>query len=141
MDDYDDFELHAGHSVDRELGFYWHQQKYSTSGFFSNKIVSEECKIFLLSGIYPNRLQEVIAHELAHDMMQHRFPHIKKDLTREGFAEFIASEYNHYANRSNRNRYFEKNPHPVYGDGYRFFRQMAADGGWQKINQFLLHAT
>ena len=54
----------------------------------------ESCSIVVMDLLPRRKLSEVLAHELAHDYMRHRWYYINDDIVKEGFAEFVAAEYN-----------------------------------------------
>jgi hypothetical protein len=93
------------------------------------KIRSENYDIYFLSGLPLKKLQEVAAHELAHDWMQEQFPNINDDMIREGWAEYVASEVNEILGHSDMNKRMNKNPDEVYGQGYRLIRNYVDDNG------------
>ena len=95
----------------------------------SRKITSENYDIYFLSGLPLKKLQEVAAHELAHDWMQEQFPNIKDVVIREGWAEYVASEVNKILGHSDMNSRMEKNSDPTYGKGYRYIKKYIDENG------------
>lgn len=96
-----------------EKKFPWSKPKEST------KITNERFAVYALDGMTEDKLIEVCAHELAHDWMQKNYPRIRDLKVREGFAEYIAYRVNLLYGHDYLNPRMEKNPDPVYGDGYR----------------------
>ncbi len=94
---------------------------------------NESCLIVALDNLPRVKLAEVLAHELAHDYMQHRWPYIQDEKIREGFAEAVAAEYNRLTNAEKWNYRMEKSPDPIYGDGYRLVRAWQQKGGWPAV--------
>ena len=92
-----------------------------------------ECRIEVLNHLPRIKMAEVMAHELAHDYMQRRWPYIKDDKTKEGFAEAVAAEYNRLTGHDAWNYRMEQNPDPVYGEGYRMVRAWQKQGGWPEV--------
>lgn len=90
---------------------------------------NERFAIYVLYGLPKEKLIEVCAHELAHDWMQDNYPGIKDMKIREGWAEYVATKANRLFGNENLNRRIERNPDPVYGDGYRAIAQYVADHG------------
>lgn len=131
------------HDTSQEFGFYkyhgrmiftepgvigkWKKQK--TTVRFEN----EKCSIVIMDYLPRHKAAEVIAHELAHDYMKHRWHFIKSDLIREGFAELAAAEYNRYCGNERWNYRMEINPDKIYGDGYRLMRSYFQKGSWAEV--------
>ena len=105
----------------------WRKQK--TTVRFEN----ERCSIIIMDYLPQNKAAEVIAHELAHDYMKHRWYFIKSELLREGFAELVAAEYNRCCGNERWNYRMEVNPDKIYGDGYRLMRSYFQKGSWQEV--------
>ena len=105
----------------------WRKQKTTVS--FEN----ESCTIIVMDYLPRNKAAEVIAHELAHDYMKHRWYFIKSDLLKEGFAELVAAEYNRYCGNERWNYRMEVNPDKIYGDGYRLMKSYLQKGSWQEV--------
>lgn len=101
----------------------------------------KSCRIEVLDQLPRVKLAEVLAHELAHDYMQRRWPYIRDEKLKEGFAEAVAAEYNRLAGRASWNVRMERNPDPVYGDGYRMVRDLWRQGGWNAVQQHLDRAN
>lgn len=93
----------------------------------------ESCQITILDHLPRAKMAEVMAHELAHDYMQRRWPYIADAKLKEGFAETVAAAYNHLSGQDAWNYRMEKNPDPIYGDGYRLVRKWQLDGGWPEV--------
>lgn len=105
----------------------WRKQKSTV------RFENESCTIIVMDYLPHNKAAEVIAHELAHEYMKHRWYFIKSDLLKEGFAELIAAEYNRYCGNERWNYRMELNPDKIYGDGYRLMRSYWQNGSWQEI--------
>lgn len=90
---------------------------------------NERFAIYALYGLPKEKLIEVCAHELAHDWMQKNYPGIRDMKIREGWAEYVATKANRLFGNENLNRRIERNPDPVYGDGYREVANYAASHG------------
>lgn len=101
----------------------------------------KSCRIEVLDKLPRKKLAEVLAHELAHDYMQRRWPYIKDEKLKEGFAELIAAQYNRFTDHAAWNVRMENNPDPVYGDGYRMMRDLWNKGGWSAVEQHLERAN
>ena len=93
--------------------------------------------IMALYGLSRDKLGEVLAHELAHDWMQENYPDISDLKIKEGWAEFVASRFNDTIGKSGYNARMEFNPNPIYGDGYRLFRDLYKKGGMRSIILYL----
>ncbi len=106
---------------------FWKEQKTSVQR------ETQSCQIVLLDHLPRVKMAEVMAHELAHDYMQRRWPYIADQKIKEGFAETVAAEYNRLTGQSVWNYRMEKNPDPVYGDGYRVIREWQKRGGWPEV--------
>ena len=95
----------------------------------------QHCTIVVADCLPRLKAAETIAHELAHDYMKHRWFFIGNDKLKEGFAEFIAAEYNRISGNKSWNVRMEKNPDKIYGDGYREINALYRKGSWQAIYQ------
>lgn len=137
------FSQNENWDTSREFGFYKYKgrivfnkpgkigkwMKKTTAVRFEN----ERCSIVVMDYLPRNKAAEVIAHELAHDYMKHRWYFIKSDLLKEGFAELIAAEYNRFCGNERWNYRMEVNPDKIYGDGYRLMKSYLQKGSWQEI--------
>ena len=126
------FELLGNPNVTQEAGFY--RCNYTVKkNFFSlcagQKIFSE-CQIYLLKGLTLETSEEILAHEAGHDLLDSIFPMFSDKVHSEGFAQYIASEYNTFCGRSSRNELIFSNDDPVYGDGARIVRNIVARTGY-----------
>lgn len=92
-----------------------------------------ECKIQILSHSPRDLLMDSLAHELAHDFVRRRFFAIDDLKIEEGFAEFVAAQCNILWKREALNIRKDYNEHPIYGDGYRLFRDTYASEGWEGV--------
>ncbi|MBE6379424.1 MAG: protein DA1 [Lentisphaerae bacterium] len=99
----------------------------------SVKHTDEFCKIVVLDHLPRSLMAEVLAHELAHDYMKHRWYYIKDLKIQEGFAELVAAEYNSATGNGKWNYRKEKSKDKVYGDGYRLLRSWHKAGGWKEV--------
>lgn len=93
----------------------------------------EKCSIVVMDLLPRRKLAEVLAHELAHDYMRHRWYYINDDKVKEGFAEFVAAEYNRLTGNAAWNCRMEYSKDPVYGDGYRMVKKWHQKGKWREI--------
>ena len=103
----------------------------------SSQRVDESWKILVLYGLPEARLGEVFAHELAHDWMQEFCPNIKDLKLKEGWAEYIAWKMNSIMGNSSLNSRIEKNPDPIYGDGFRMMKKIADRDGFDGLKLYL----
>ena len=125
-----------------ELGFFHYtgREIITTPGVInlggkkpSVRYENEKCSIVIMDWLPRRKAAEVLAHELAHDYMRHRWYYINDTKVQEGFAEFVASEYNIATGSSKWNYRMELSRDPVYGEGYRMVRAWYKKGGWQEI--------
>lgn len=120
----------------QELGLYQFRGNILyTSGKskVKHRLKKLSCTVIIMESLPRRKAAEVIAHELAHDYMQHRWYFISDIKIKEGFAEFVASEFNKRAGYGKWNYRMEINKDPVYGDGYRMVRNWAKQGSWQGV--------
>lgn len=151
------FKFPIDHSITLEMRSFTDQEKSSLHGGnlfglynYKGKIVrkgklfsgkrppeikfrNEHCSIIILGDLPRHKAAEAIAHELAHDHMKHRWFFIKDEKIKEGFAEFIAAQYNTISGSQQWNIRMEKNPDKVYGDGYREICKLYKQGSWQAL--------
>ena len=121
--------IYRGRIVFSEPGVIGKWKKKKTTVRFEN----ERCKILVMDYLPRSKALEVIAHELAHDYMKHRWYFVKSELLREGFAELVAAEYNRYCGNERWNYRMEINPDKIYGDGYRLMKSYLQKGSWQEV--------
>jgi len=109
----------------------------SAPGAGSAKRVSDEAwSVYALYGLSPDKLAEVLSHELAHDWMQTCYPGIKDARVKEGWAEYVSWRMNALSGRQALNKRIELNQDPVYGAGFRFIRQKAEKDGMEGLKAF-----
>jgi hypothetical protein len=135
----------GGESPGRELGLYRYESTIETTvrrttrgGRVVRETVAETNgqethTILLLSHLSLAKLREVVAHELAHDWMQARYPDIADAQVKEGWAEYVASRVNELYGQAAMNRRMALNPDPNYGEGYRRIRQIAEAEGKEGV--------
>ena len=127
----------------REFGYYIYKGKEITTKplpfeFWRDKKTTvryedKSCTIVVMDSLPAIKAAEVIAHELAHDYMKHRWYYIKDDKLREGFAELVAAEYNRIAGNEKWNYRMNFNQDKVYGDGYRMMKLYLDKEGWDGV--------
>ena len=98
---------------------------------------SELFRIYALDSLPKERMQYVMAHELAHDWMVTWFPGIRDPAVKEGFAEYVAWRYNHLHGRNALNKRIESNHDPVYGGGFRKIKAIADKEGFDGLKRYL----
>lgn len=122
----------TGTSKTNELGLYYfsYREKSSILNFFKASAPSfYGCQIYLLRGMGKEESEEVLAHEAGHDLLEFLIPQYDNQLYSEGFAQYVASEYNVYKGRSERNTIIFGNQDPIYGEGARKIREMVQKYG------------
>lgn len=92
--------------------------------FEKSKITFDRCRIFIFRGLGTEISEEVLAHEIAHDFLDYLIPGYNIPLYYEGFAQFMATEYNRSVGRLQRNAIIFQSEDPIYGDGVRIVRDM-----------------
>ncbi len=88
------------------------------------------CQIYLLKGLTAEHSEEILAHEAGHDFLDSILPMFSEKLYSEGFAQYIAAEYNLFRNRPARNESIFSNQDPIYGNGARLVRDIVAKTGF-----------
>ncbi len=139
------FGQHKNDRLDktREFGLYMYSGKEITTKplpfeFWRDKKTTvryedESCSIVVMDSLPAIKAAEVIAHELAHDYMKHRWYYIKDAKLREGFAELVAAEYNRMTGNEKWNYRMKLNPDKIYGDGYRMMKNYLDKEGWDGV--------
>ena len=110
---------------------FWREQKTSV------RYENESCSITIMEYLPEIKAAEVIAHELAHDYMLHRWRYIHDRKLQEGFAELVAALYNQMSGNAKWNYRMEKNPDKIYGDGYRHLKRIFDQGNWPGVCRYL----
>ena len=82
------------------------------------------CRIYVLHTMPRDFLIQTLAHELTHDHLRHRVGEVKDAAAEEGFCELAAALYNDRRGKTYLNRAKEKNPSPIYGEGYRKMQEI-----------------
>lgn len=85
-------------------------------------------EIVILSGLSPKEFKSVAAHELAHDIADHYFPHVVEKRDYEGFAEYLSALMNRYWKQEDMNERKLLKPRE-YVEGYQFFLRLEERGG------------
>ena len=93
------------------------------------RVVDDECHIFVLHTVPRKQLIDALAHELTHDHLRHNVGKVKELADEEGFSELVASLYNTKIGNSRMNNAKEANPDKIYGDGFRKMRQLYLKNG------------
>lgn len=118
-------------------------REYSRNNVFRSRrkvrreVTDAKYSIYILDHLPLERMEYVMAHELAHDYLSAHFPGIRTPWIQEGFAEYVGFLYNRHRRRDHLNIRLEKNPDPVYGDGFRKIRSIAERNGWDGLKRFL----
>ena len=132
-------ELTGNPDVGQEAGLYKYTYTIKTNIFplWGSRRTFSNCQIFLLKGLTTEHSEEVLAHEAGHDLLDSILPMFSEKLYSEGFAQYIASQYNTYRNRTSRNEDIFSNDDPVYGDGVRLVRDIVAKTGFHGLINML----
>ena len=93
------------------------------------RVVDDECHIFVLHTVPRKQLIDALAHELTHDHLRHNVGKVKELADEEGFSELVASLYNTKIGNTRLNKLKEANPDKIYGDGFRKMRQLYLQNG------------
>lgn len=105
-----------------------------------------KCQIRILRGLRNDLFENVLAHEIAHDLMQHRWGYTSKHIISEGFAEYMAYKYNMQNRRKkmceNMLHSHRKNPYGESGDPYSeglhlYLEIEKKSGEYRAIEQFV----
>ena len=125
-------ELSGAANVTHEAGLYKYTYTIQSNIFSLWKAQKKfsRCQIYLLNGLTTEHSEEVLAHEAGHDLLDSIFPMFSEKLYSEGFAQYIAAEYNLFRNRSSRNEAIFSNQDPIYGDGARLVRDIVTKTGF-----------
>ncbi len=111
-----------------ERGFYHYAAVIRESGR-RRTVEKETFDIYVLSGLRPAEFLDVAVHELAHDVQQARFPRLTDRITREGFAEYVASLMATAWGNERLNETRLRNEVKDYVTGYQRMTAVAKDGG------------
>ena len=116
------------------------RQKFNRKGEVKKeKVIDDECHIFVLHTVPRKSLIDALAHELAHDHLRHNVGKVKVLADEEGFSELVASLYNTKIGNSQLNKLKEANPDKVYGGGFRKMRRLYLKNGrsLKKLMEYL----
>jgi|GEM_PF-808966 len=95
-----------------------------------------DSSIYIVMGYSRDDVADTCAHELAHDDMLRRFPFIDDLKIIEGYAEYVAYNYNQHYRKFYLNRRKLYNMDPIYGDGFREVQAFASRYGEKAMNKF-----
>ena len=126
------FKMTTKHKIDYELGTRKELNMKADGenlelGWFDPKIIrnKQHYTIRILKGLPLDIYRLVAAHELAHDWMHERLPHLMdKEEIREGFAEYVAWSFSKSEDAKRAVEYTERRTDPVYGGGFRKVREI-----------------
>lgn len=139
-----------GQNIDNKLvrrGLYKRTVTTTTTRAMFGAIKKEDRKIdekiYLLIGQNEQEMTVTAVHELTHDLIADLYPKLEKApiWVHEGIAQYVA------ASVCLRNGYYdilkdiETCPDSCYGDGYRYFKKIAGDNNWHKINRWIKTVT
>ena len=128
---------------ERELGLYHNVTQTTTVSFLGIiplervNTSSSQCSIYVYDYIPKERFMETIAHELGHDWCRHKFGKVVFSPACEGVAEYIASRLNEAMGWEGNNQRMQNNTDPIYGNGYRMIRDVAACSGDNGIVMYM----
>jgi len=130
------FKMTTKHKIDYQLG---NRKELNLEadgenlelGWFDPKMIrnKQHYTIRILKGLPLDIFRMVSAHELAHDWMHERLPHLMdKQEIREGFAEYVAWSFSKTEDAKRAMSFTERRTDPVYGDGFRKVREIMEKG-------------
>ncbi|HBE73366.1 MAG TPA: hypothetical protein DDW31_04660 [candidate division Zixibacteria bacterium] len=123
----------VGHRTMHENGYY-HYKGTVEQG--SGRVLSAEYRIYVLSHLSPERLRDVAAHELAHDINQARYPNVagaKHKQAVEGFAQYLSAVMNKHWGQEALNTDKLNVVDPDYVKGFQKFLELDRDGGMKAV--------
>lgn len=128
-------KIEPSSNLQLELGLFKYEEATTVKTTLKGKkkikediIKQQNFNIYILSHLPYDRFQEVVAHELAHDWMQEYYPNIKDLSILEGFAQYIAYQYNKISGYDYLAKNIENYNDPIYGGGFRKIKLIAEKG-------------
>jgi Protein DA1 len=97
--------------------------------------------ILILDGLPRRTMVQVLVHELFHVFQREASNEKVETSFREGAANFAAATVLRALHDEGRLALLERNPDPVYGEGYRRFERLAASLGQERAVELGLRAT
>ncbi len=127
----------VGHQAVHENGYY---QYRGTVEQATGRKVSAEYRIYILSHLSPERFRDVVAHELAHDINQARYPRVagrKHKQAVEGFAQYLAAVMNKHWGQEDLNADKLNVVDQDYVKGFQRFLELDRQGGLRAVLDYM----
>ncbi len=104
-----------------------------------HRMVAIDERITLLFGQTRDNFVAGAVHELTHDLLADRFPHMRKTplWVQEGICQYLSAVYCHKHQLLDALQTIEESPNPVYGDGYRYFKRKFGENNWSGLHYWL----
>ncbi|MDF7808554.1 hypothetical protein P4E94_13975 [Pontiellaceae bacterium B12219] len=123
-------------------GLYSRQTTMIKRGFFGAWKQSPEHQketIYIVDQLHDEIFRVAATHELMHDLIHEYFPRLEQAplWVHEGICQQAAAEYCRRRNYVDALQSIETCTDPDYGDGYRYFNNLAGFEGWQAIRYWM----
>ncbi|MDZ8119468.1 LIM domain-containing protein [Pontiella sp. NLcol2] len=123
-------------------GLYSRQTMLVKRGIFGSWRKNEKQStesVYIVNHLHEEIFRVAAVHELMHDMVHEHFPKLEDAplWVHEGISQFAAAEYCRKKNYLDALDTIETSKDPDYGDGYRFFNDIAGFKGWNALKQWI----
>lgn len=107
-----------------------------------NTRIETKCKVYILSGLHELFFRQCLAHELMHVWIFVNCQYEPSPALNEGSCNYLAYQTLHLQKNSDYKTFYlralERNPDPIYGDGFRRVKEVVTEfGGLKTFLQFL----
>ena len=112
----------------------------SMFGLHSKREVNIRERILILYGLTKREFIATAAHELTHDLLAERHAALTKKApawVEEGICQYVAAMVCRKQGYPQVLKSIEEMPDAEYGDGYRFFRNLAGPDGWPELERWI----
>lgn len=124
-------------------GFYHRKEVSTTMRSVLGRVLEDKVDvtktIYLLYGLSPEALEITAVHELMHDLIATHFPEIAEspEWFEEGLCQYAAAMVARRMGYTDELEAIETAPDPIYGDGYRYFKQRLGTRPWTAVEAWL----
>lgn len=123
-------------------GFYSRRENttiYERLGREIRRETEVEEEIMMLYGQTQHNFLATAVHELTHDLIADHFSSLKQAplWVEEGICQYLSAIYCRHMGFEEALQAIEESTNPVYGDGYRYFKQQLGDNNWAGLKHWM----
>lgn len=123
-------------------GLYSRQTMMVKRGIFGSWRKNEDQSsesIYIINHLHDEVFRVAAMHELMHDLVHEHYPKLEHAplWVHEGISQYAAAEYCRRRNYLDALETIESSKDPDYGDGYRYFNDIAGFEGWHALKRWI----